>query len=68
VKTNFEKITTNKGVLCILSNEQKYRFLREMASGNVSLRCTKQTCSARIDMNDSMTIIIRESGEHLHDI
>jgi len=31
---NFEKTTTNKGILCILFNEQKYRFLREMASGN----------------------------------
>jgi len=61
VKMNFEKTTTSNGILCISFNELKYRFLREIASGNVSLRCTKQKCSARIEMNNSMTIIIRVS-------
>jgi hypothetical protein len=46
----------------ILFKEQKYKFLREMASGNVSLRCTKKKCSARIEMDKPV------NGEHLHDI
>jgi len=41
-----------------------------MASGNVPLRCTKEKCSPRIEMDKSMTaIIVRVNGdEHLHDI
>jgi len=35
---DFTKTITNKGVVCILFKEQKYRFIREMANGNVSLR------------------------------
>jgi len=41
---DFTKTVTNKGVLCILFKEQKYRFLREMVSSNVLLRCTKKKC------------------------
>jgi len=37
-----------------------------MASGNVSLRCTKQKCSARIEINSSLTINIH--SKYLHDI
>jgi len=40
-----------------------------MAGANVSLRSTRQKCSFDIDnMNNSMVIIIRVSGAHLHDI
>jgi hypothetical protein len=65
---DFIKTVTNKSVVYILFKEQKYRFLREMASGNVSLRCTKKKCSVRIEMDKPMTAIVRVNGEHLHDI
>jgi hypothetical protein len=53
--------------VCILFKEQKYRFLREMANGNMSLRCIKKKCSARIQMDKPMTTIV-SNGEHLHEI
>ena len=61
---DFIKTVTNKGVVCILFKEQKYRLLREMASGNVSLRCTKKKCSARIEMDKSMLAIEDPGGNN----
>jgi len=68
VKMNFEKTTTKVFyAFCLMNKSMDFRG--EMASGNVSLRRTKQNkYSARIEMNNSMTVIIRVSGEHLRDI
>jgi hypothetical protein len=64
---DFTKSVTNKGILCILFNDQKYRFLQEMASDNVNQK-KKKKCSARTETDKPTTKIFRVGGELLHRI
>ncbi|XP_050058592.1 uncharacterized protein LOC126550668 [Aphis gossypii] len=67
---SFTLTNTNKGVLCIVHNNFKYRRQRVMANGDISWRCTVRQCTSTIHTNSKISNILTENENisHNHNI
>lgn len=61
---HFQVTETNKGVKCIHVNGFKYRWQRLLQNGNISWRCTFQSCCRTIVTDPSVSEIIGTIADH----
>src|SRR6218665_2194834 len=60
-----EKISVQKVIINLLHNGYRFRKVRIMTDGNISYRCVKRNCCARLRVNEKDNIV--SSSEHNHE-
>jgi|UniRef100_A0A2S2QUW6 hypothetical protein len=64
-----KKFQTEKGKLCILVDEHKYREFNVLKKcGGIRYRCTNKNCSASVLVNNDVTLIISLLNDHNHNV